>query len=63
MFLNKEEIARLTGYRQRAKQIMALSLMGLRFFVPPDGWPRVLKEDLDGKKEEEPDFSAISMDA
>lgn len=60
MFLTKEEIATLTGYRQRQKQIMALSLMGMRFFVPPDGWPRVLEEDLkDGKKEEEPDFSAI----
>lgn len=60
MFLSKEEIARLTGYRQRAKQTEALSLMGLRFFLPPDGWPRVLKEDLEnGQKKKEPDFASL----
>ena len=60
MFLNREEVARFTGYRQRKKQIEALAVMGVRFFLPPDGWPRVLREDLhDGTKEEEPDFSAL----
>jgi hypothetical protein len=60
MFLNREELARFTGYRQRRKQIQALAMMGVRFFVPPDGWPRVLKEDItDGKKTIEPDFSTL----
>lgn len=62
MFLTKEETATLTGYKQRAKQIEALCLMGVHFFIRPDGWPVVRIEDLGdthGKKEEEPDFSAL----
>jgi uncharacterized protein DUF4224 len=60
MFLDREEIVQLTGYRQRAKQIEALVAMRVRFHVPPDGWPRVAKEDIThGAKTEEPDFSSL----
>lgn len=65
MFLNRDEVARFTGYRQRRKQIEALALMGVRFYLPPDGWPRVpvaeltREEKADGKKAQEPDFSTL----
>ena len=41
MFLNKEQLAELTGYKRPNEQKKALSKMGIFFHVRPDGEPIV----------------------
>lgn len=58
------EVADLTGTRWRPKQIEALSRMGIKYFVAPDGWPRVPRSEIEGAtsasaRAEEPDFSTL----
>ena len=45
-FLTREEIADLTGYQQRQKQMDWLRREGWPFAVGGDGHPRVLREEL-----------------
>ena len=54
MFLTPDEICELTGYKQPAKQIMALRRQGVRVFVRRDGQPKVLRSALENKREPEP---------
>jgi hypothetical protein len=42
MFLTKEELFQLTGYKRRAHIEAWLTQNGFRFVVGGDGWPRVL---------------------
>lgn len=41
MFLTKQDIIALTGYKRRSKQVDALRLMGIRFMINPAGLPVV----------------------
>jgi hypothetical protein len=70
MFLNKEELADLTGYKNRKKQIQWLAENGIKFLISGVGEPKVLKsaiEELLGagdsqkrlRKRVEPNWDAI----
>ncbi len=62
MLLSRKEIEALTGYRRPSKQIAWLRKYGFRFFVAADGYPRVLRADLEQplrKQRVEPDLSAL----
>ena len=69
MFLNRDELIELTGYKYRHKQIEWLAGNGYRFAVDANGSPKVLikfVEEAIGyhkttirKKSNEPDFSAL----
>jgi len=45
-FLSRAEVADLTGYRQRGKQIDWLRRAGWPFAVGADDHPRVLRDEL-----------------
>jgi hypothetical protein len=45
-FLTRDEVADLTGYRQRGKQVNWLRRCGWPFAIGADGHPRVLREEL-----------------
>lgn len=47
-FLEPEAVARLTGYRQKAKQIAQLREMGIPFRVNAAGHPIVATSAIDG---------------
>lgn len=59
--LNTEELADLTGYVQKKKQIESLGVMGLRFLVNGKGQVKVLRTDVESVhgKEWEPDFENL----
>lgn len=60
--LTTNDIQALTGYRRPSKQIGWLKQYGVRFFVAADGYPRVLKSDLEKPKDQRvksPDFNAL----
>lgn len=60
MVYSKKELKAFTGYERPSKQIDWLRREGVRFFVGADGYPRVLKSDLENKQNQrrtEPDFS------
>lgn len=62
--LTKDELADLTDYRRRDKQIWALSRMGIPFRVAPTGAIKVLRSDLGVRKTRargnmEPDLDAL----
>jgi len=62
MILTRGEVSELTGYRRPSGQIKQLKIYGVRFFVAADGYPRVLRSDLEHHKKGkviEPDFSAL----
>lgn len=67
MFLTDDEIAELTGYSQKSKQIQALIQMKIPHNVrPSDGKPRVMVAVLTGSANDEhppedfqPNLSAI----
>ena len=58
MFLSKEEMIELTGYKNRPGQIRWLVERGYKFEIARDGRPRVLKaaiiKALGGNEEPEP---------
>lgn len=64
LWLDDDELATLTGYKQRAKQKAALARLGVRFRSrPADGFPLVeraqFQANLTGKaRKAEPDWSA-----
>lgn len=47
MILTKDEIYRLTGYKRPSRQIEWLKKYGVRFMVAADGYPRVLRRELE----------------
>ena len=55
MFLNDDELVKLTGRKMKARQIEALRSMGLPFFINAIGQPVVARSVIEGgKKTEEP---------
>jgi len=58
------ETAELSGANQRPRQIGALGLMGVNFFIAADGWPRVPRTEIErsqSEKTQEPDFSTLEL--
>jgi len=50
MFLTRDELEQFTGYHKSSFMINKLREYGLRFFVAADGYPRVIRSDLEGPK-------------
>lgn len=62
--LTRDELAELTEYRRRDRQIAALVSMRIRFRVTPTGAIKVLRSDVESQSirerhEREPDLEAI----
>jgi hypothetical protein len=62
--LTKDELAELTEYRRRDRQIAALVAMRIRFRVTPTGAIKVLRSDVESRTNRErygrePDYAAI----
>ncbi len=51
LFLAAEELADLTGFHRRARQIEQLRLMGIPFFVNGAGRAVVARSAIDGKRD------------
>lgn len=47
LLLSRDELYELTDYRRPSKQIAWLRKQGVRFMVAADGYPRVLRRDLE----------------
>ena len=45
--LSRQEVSDLTGYVRPSKQIDWLKKQGVRFMVAADGYPRVLRRELE----------------
>lgn len=54
MFLTKEEVAILTGRKFKSKQIEALRMMRLPFWVNAIGSPVVARAAIEGRKDSQP---------
>jgi hypothetical protein len=50
-FLSVEAVATLTGRRRKSKQVEALRMMGLPFWVNPIGQPIVTVAAVEGRRE------------
>lgn len=60
--LSRTEIEEWTGYKRPSKQIAVLKSHRVRFNVGPDGYPRVLRSDLENKENQgrkTPNFQAL----
>lgn len=55
MFLEDEQIVKLTGYRQKAKQVARLRKLGILFFVNASGHPVVPDSSVNGSKQPKPE--------
>lgn len=49
LFLSKEEIAELTGRKQRQKQVEQLTAMRITFTLDAFGWPKVLRKSIEAE--------------
>lgn len=49
LFLSKEEIAELTGRKQRQKQVEQLIVMRITFTLDAFGWPKVLRKSIEAE--------------
>ncbi len=49
LFLNSEEVADLTGRRQKSRQIDELRRMGVAFWINTTGHPKVARSAIEGK--------------
>ncbi|WP_018949001.1 DUF4224 domain-containing protein [Thioalkalivibrio sp. ALMg11] len=47
MFLSREQVEELTGYRRPSSQIKQLRSQGVHYFVAADGYPRVPVTQVD----------------
>jgi hypothetical protein len=66
MLLTRRELYELTGYERPSAQIRWLRQYGIRFFEAADGYPRVLRTDLENKEKQRttsPNLSAIKESA
>ena len=52
MFLTRDELAELTGYRQKHRQVARLRVMGISFWINAAGQPVVARAVIEGKKPE-----------
>ena len=52
MFLDDEELARLTGFSQKARQVQQLPMMGIPFYVNAAGRAVVARSVLEGSRQE-----------
>jgi hypothetical protein len=52
VFLDPEQLVKLTDRRQKSAQIAQLRKMGIPFFVNASGHPVVTESSLEGKKKE-----------
>ena len=63
LHLTPDELAEVTGYKQRCRWAKQLALMGIRFTLrAKDGFPLVLREAYTGKRRRapiEPDWEAV----
>ncbi len=48
LFLNDEDVARLTKKKRKSCQVAALKTMGIPFFVNPSGEPIVTRKAVEG---------------
>lgn len=46
-FLSRDEVAELTGRKQRRKQVEQLIFMRLPFTLDAFGWPKILRKTLE----------------
>jgi hypothetical protein len=66
MLLTRKELHKLTGYERPSAQIRWLRQYGIRFFEAADGYPRVLRSDLENKEKSRgtsPNLSALKRSA
>ena len=49
LFLSKEEIAELTGRKQRQKQVEQLTAMRITFTLDAFGWTKVLRKSIEAE--------------
>ena len=66
MLLTRKELHDLTGYERPSRQIRWLRQYGIRFFEGADGYPRVLRSDLENKEKKRtttPNLSAVRKSA
>lgn len=47
LFLSAEEVAELTGRKQRQKQLQQLTSMNISYTVDALGWPKVLRQAVE----------------
>lgn len=64
LFLRREEVEELTGYRMPSRQIRWLRKQGIPHWIAADGRPRVPRAAIEGvgrppEPAVEPDFSAL----
>jgi hypothetical protein len=50
MFLDKQQLADLTGFKMKSKQVAQLRKMGLPFFLNGRGEPKVTVSAVEGRK-------------
>lgn len=49
LFLTREEVHQLTGYKVRKKQIEWLARSGLKFWISGNGHPAVPRSEIEGE--------------
>ena len=49
LFLSKNEVADLTGRKQRQKQLLQLTAMRITFTIDAFGWPKVLRKAIEAE--------------
>ena len=62
LFLNANEIADLTGYKQPKRQVAWLRQQGISLYVAANGRPKVLRSTLENatvNRRTEPNFAAL----
>lgn len=47
IFLSRDEVAELTGRKQRRKQVEQLIFMRMPFTLDAFGWPKILRKTLE----------------
>jgi len=52
MFLDDEELARLTGFSRKTRQVQQLRMMGIPFYVNAAGRAVVTRSVVDGSRHE-----------
>jgi len=52
MFLDDEELARLTGFSRKTRQVQQLRMMGIPFYVNAAGRAVVTRSVVDGSRQE-----------